>query len=104
METEAAVWSHSKRWLPAGMAAGVLVVKSVIPGSCADAKLEPGDIITRVESSAPPSLGTRRLGLANVNSHSTFTLLFTFLLVWLLLPHINKVRGGVSCMHIRDVP
>ena len=32
------------------MAAGVLVVQKVIPGSCAEGHIEPGDVLTRVHS------------------------------------------------------
>ena len=34
------------------MAAGVLVVQKVIPGSCAEGHIEPGDVLTRVHSGA----------------------------------------------------
>ena len=47
-----ACWLQEREGGPRQVAAGVLVVQKVIPGSCAEGHIEPGDVLTRVHSGA----------------------------------------------------
>ena len=75
------------------MAAGVLVVQKVIPGSCAEGHVEPGDVLTRVHSG--------RKGAADFASFVSFEeLLDDSVRIYCRKPWLPALLRAVPCAQV----